>query len=120
MKTQNQLDRKTIKYIAEVFNELDDAQKMVSNGLDLSKCEYGEIIPDGYTLLHAERLNLIDEHGFKKFAKSLRIRNLIKTSAEGIQTLLGLSKAKVKRNDVFIAIETKNDDSQVVIVWKYC
>lgn len=120
MKTQNQVVREMVKSISETFNALDDPRNILPDGRELSDYENDAIIPDGYTFLHAERLNLIDESGFKKFAKSLSIRNLIKTSAEGVQLLLGLPKGKVERNDIFIVIETKNDDSQVVMFWKCC
>jgi hypothetical protein len=117
--SRNITDLKTIKSLAETFNALDDIKRVTSDGLNLSKNEDEEILSDGYTFLRAVRMSFTNERGFKSFANSLCIKKLVKTNADCIQTLLGLSKAKVLRNDVFIAIEIKNDEPQVVIIWKH-
>lgn len=92
--------------------------KIISSGFDSSKYKDEEITPYAYKFGYAESVNLVDEDDFKKLARSLSIKHLLKANSECIQMLSGFSKAEVDSNNIFTAIQTKNGNSQMVIFWK--
>lgn len=119
MKTQKQLNRKTVKDAAEIFSLIYRQKKIVSDGLDLSKYKDDEI-PDGYIFMHAECEDSIEKASIIKLAKSLRIKRIVQAKPKHVSFLLGLSKKELNSNNIFFAIETKNGLTQVVMFWKSC
>lgn len=122
MKADNQVLHKTIKMTAQALSLISYEKKIVSDGLDLTKYEDGRT-PDGYILMRAERVDSINDDSARKLAKSLSIKQLTITKAvpeliQHLRLLLGLSKAEVDSNNIFFAIHTENDFSQVVMFWK--
>lgn len=123
MKLKNQVVHETIKATAEALSLISSQKKIVSDGLDLSKCK-DDYIPDGYILMHAERVDSISDDSAHKLAKSLSIKQLTIIKAvpeliEHLRVLLGLSKAEVNKNNIFFAFHTESEVSQVVMFWKF-
>ena len=123
MKTQNQLECEVVKMVSDTLSITRNEKKIALSGFLGASKRLDDEIPDGYTLINAEYLHPIDEGGVRALAKSLGIKQLTIVKAipeiiERLRVLLELSKAKVKDNNIFTAIETKNGCSQVVMFWK--